>query len=873
MSNRLKIHLPPLFQRQEFIKQNQQSVNIIPAGEKSGKTTLGIEIMLTNAKGVINSKAPGCWVCETTNDIDDVISRFVDALGGLLKRRLGNGVIELYNNNRIYFFGMDQDPDLYNKYGVVIIDDCSSNRQLMQFYQTVIRPAIKFYDGSAFFFGMPNGKTSDFYEMYRLCERLPRWFSCPMPSFDNPYFPDDELDSVDSCSPDELKQRYLAEFTEHSLEMSLSSKIIRPNETFFEWCLRLQKEGLKVDGHPFDLSKRESLHEIYRQIPTTIEEAYQRILVLQKGAQMGLTVFEQLADIYMAIKFAPCNVLMYLPNRSLASYKSSNRFLPIVYTMKDVKKLFGSDGKKGGDGNVMSRKMPNLGSNFLFLWTSGKSGGTTESFPGDILSLDETQGMTLEQIDRVRERLSASRIKMLLMLSTPLYPEMDINAWYRDGDQRKFHTDCGCEGGVILTDVFMDAALNKTGKIPVVFNSGQFPDGPEDFVYYCPECGEYIPEPQKGRWEAKNPESKIISYHMSQILSPTVSPRELWEAYHRADTADRRQNFFCRKLGSPYSDPSQVPVNMAMLQRCVENGIAEGLTWQRTGHNCFAGADQMGSFICLMVAKRMPSGRMGIVHVEAIYALDPWAVLDQRMVEFGIDVMVVEQLPNVDSARQFAKRHEGKVFLIVDYSNLKEDLVIWMDTAESDQDYKTADEFRVKYTIRADQFKCMDWAFSRLADSYVLFPDPDKLISEVREGGEKKQAFILREMVFYHFTKTGLVVMQDDEERKTRRKVLKIGIDPHFSYAFMALCMAWFRAYGTSKIFIPGMQDTTKQVAGLAEGSNIPVAVAEITQMFDEINNVCGDCIHYDRESGMCKEMEARVDIKEIGCYGYERKK
>ena len=650
---------------------------------------------------------------------------------------------------------------------------------------------------------------------------------------------------------------------------SVNKREVIPSDMgFLEWCEKLGREGLKVDGHPFRLDNRKSLHEIYRQIPSTIEEAFGRTLVLQKGSQMGLTVYELLSDIYMAIKFAPCKVLMYLPDRSMASYKSSERFMPIVRTMPEVHEMIGAEGTSG-DGNKLTRVMPSIGSNFLFLWTSGREGGATESYPGDVLSIDECQGMTLEQIDRISERLSASRIKFKLVLSTPLWPEMDINAWYLLGDQRKFHTRCGCHGGVVLTDVFLQAALTGNGKIPITYNSGQYEGAPEDFVYYCPECKQYIPDPQEGEWIANNPTAKIISYHMSQILSPTVTARELIEAWGRSDSADRKQNFFCRKLGTPYSDPSQIPVNMEMLRQCVEEGLRLGVKWKKRAQHCVAGVDQMGSFSCVTVAERLPNGKMAVIHVEAIYAMDPWARLDEIMADYGVQICVVEQLPNIDSARQFAKRHEGKVFLITSYGDL-EDLVVWGDTAFSKAEFKVAQEYRDRHTVRADQYRVMSWAFARLAEKYIVFPDPNLLIQEIRDAGVSKNAPVLHDMVFLHYTKTGLIIETDDEQRKTKRKVIKLTLDPHFSFSLMALCIGWFRAHGTTTFLLPEEPGKDPNVTK-AERMNVPGLPKQIIALVQDLppGEVCGKCHNYPFDAGtqgMCGERGFVVEAKDPGC-------
>jgi hypothetical protein len=54
--------------------------------------------------------------------------------------------------------------------------------------------------------------------------------------------------------------------------------------TFLDWCRDLAAKGLKVDNKPFDLDDRPSLVPLYAAIPTTIEDALRRTLVLMKGA-------------------------------------------------------------------------------------------------------------------------------------------------------------------------------------------------------------------------------------------------------------------------------------------------------------------------------------------------------------------------------------------------------------------------------------------------------------------------------------------------------------------------------------------------------------------------------------------------------------
>ncbi|HRR42102.1 MAG TPA: hypothetical protein P5244_12775, partial [Syntrophales bacterium] len=137
--------------------------------------------------------------------------------------------------------------------------------------------------------------------------------------------------NVRSRDPKQAKLRVLAE-----MELRRRNRLADPSEDRFDplnppadmgfraWCQALGDLGLKVDGHAFDLSRRPALHAIYDLIPATAEEAQGRIIALQKGAQMGLTVWGVLADLFMAIKWRPITIGMYLPDAKLASYKSEH---------------------------------------------------------------------------------------------------------------------------------------------------------------------------------------------------------------------------------------------------------------------------------------------------------------------------------------------------------------------------------------------------------------------------------------------------------------------------------------------------------------------------------------------------------------------
>lgn len=650
-------------------------------------------------------------------------------------------------------------------------------------------------------------------------------------------------------------------------------QVIEDDQTFREWCEQLGRDGLKVDGKVFTLDDRPAMAWIYDQIPTTKEEAYRYILVLMKCAQVGFTVLEMLATIYMGIKFGPCIVGMFLPDMNLAGLKSSERFMPIVRSVPSVHELMTQDapdgsGRKQGEGNVNRRRIDQA--LFIFSWTSGRA--TTESIPMDVLSFDEVQEMTLEQIEKTYERVSASTVRFMLMGSTANWPDADIDFWYKKGTRHHFHTECPtCGSAKPLDEYFPDCI--------------QWDRERDRYVYVCPN-GHYLEDTQRGKWVAEFPERdrgpeygvplkerrlRIKSIHFPQFLSPTISADEIITAFN---TASDMKNFYNRKLGKPYLDPSQVPVTLEHLAACVAAGKAAGVTWKTRGKGCFMGIDQMGQFNVVVIKERMPDGRQAVVHVEEIYAEEPFERCDELMEAFGVAVCVVEVNPNYNSAKRFANRHKGRVFICDSFGAVKEGMILWGDAPKLDvSDRRTTEEDRDRYTLRMDQYKCMSVSMARLVKQHCLFPDPQGLVQDVQEKGQKQLMAVLPR-AFHHFTKTALVSEKDEETNQYKRSVKKVGIDPHFSYANCLCDVAWARSHGTATFIVPESNTSAAELAAKSAERDMPGLPNSVTKMFEmlPVGEVCGRCSAFNKESSKCIERDLVVRPQDQGCAMFIKK-
>jgi phage terminase large subunit GpA-like protein len=129
----------------------------------------------------------------------------------------------------------------------------------------------------------------------------------------------------------------------------------------------------------------------------------------------------------------------------------------------------------------------------------------TESVPLDIVSFDEVLEMSVSDMEKTKERMSASSIRFTLMGSTANSEDCDIDWWFKRGTQHQFHTLCPhCNQSSILDDYFPDCI--------------RYDNKEHEYRYACIHCDGWITDSQLGEWIAKEPGAIYTSLHFPQML-------------------------------------------------------------------------------------------------------------------------------------------------------------------------------------------------------------------------------------------------------------------------------------------------------------------------------------------------------------------
>ncbi len=458
------------------------------------------------------------------------------------------------------------------------------------------------------------------------------------------------------------------------------------------------ENDLVVDGRPFDWDAHRYLLPLYEDDSAEI--------VLLKGAQVGATVWLLLRLLWW-VTTRTVKAGLFFPTKIGVDKLSKDRLAKLIDQNPAIR-------AKLTDSGTLSLKQ--FGSSSLYLLHIGGT-ASKDSTPLDILAFDEVRLVESREISQAEERVSHSALKVRYYASTAGLSGADIHARFLKTDQRCFHTRCGCPDGVVLTDVFPDCiAVQPSG----------------DCFYRCPRCGWRIRDPQNGRFVAHNPGAETHGYHVHQLLSRFVSPREVWRAFQETDN---RQEFYNAKLGVPYIDPKNIGLTADELDACLTDGITWNTPTVREGASegrmCM-GIDQMAGFNYVVVLQQTGTHRR-LVRLEVIEEDDPFRRCHELMIQDRIDMCVVDAMPNFNDAANLARAFPRKVFLAWWNSSAKE-MVQWSDRKKEAPSTRRASAMtKVPWWVVFNKYAAIELALHQFQNRRIAIPRSREYVQVIRD--------------------------------------------------------------------------------------------------------------------------------------------
>jgi phage terminase large subunit-like protein len=211
----IAFRVPKRHPAQDEVVSGAKRFNVLVCGRRWGKTTLGLDVLLTEPNGALDG-APTAWFAPNSKLFDEVWWEAVRMLSPIAKRvNTEKNRIELITGGVLDFWTLHNtdDPGRGRKYARIVVDEAGiiPTERLRRQWTEAIRPTLTDLKGGAWFCSTPKGANyfKDLYDNATTDE----WARWQLPTVSNPFIDPAEVDAARRGLPNAVfRQEYLAEF-------------------------------------------------------------------------------------------------------------------------------------------------------------------------------------------------------------------------------------------------------------------------------------------------------------------------------------------------------------------------------------------------------------------------------------------------------------------------------------------------------------------------------------------------------------------------------------------------------------------------------------------------------------------------------------
>jgi len=212
MAATVRVRLKAPHPAQRDILAGARRFNVVCLGRRSGKTTLGLNVL---AEAAIHGQPVG-YFAPTYKLLGEYWREARLTLAEVTATKSEQDHrLELISGGTLECWSLDdENPARGRKYQTIVVDEAAIVRSLVDIWQQALRPTLTDLRGCAWFFSTPRG-LNGFYDLFRLGQDPLEqdWASWQMPTSVNPYIDPDELAAARRELPERAyMQEYLAEF-------------------------------------------------------------------------------------------------------------------------------------------------------------------------------------------------------------------------------------------------------------------------------------------------------------------------------------------------------------------------------------------------------------------------------------------------------------------------------------------------------------------------------------------------------------------------------------------------------------------------------------------------------------------------------------
>lgn len=465
------------------------------------------------------------------------------------------------------------------------------------------------------------------------------------------------------------------------------------------WLERLRR--VPSDPYAWAMARRTVGGKQLIHLPALQDIARDRhpFIVIQKSAQVGIS--ELLIDIALwaadAGHAGRGNVLFLMPTQNQMDDFAQGRIDRAIQESPYLRGRLQPEPprRKGAD----SKRLKRVGPGYIYL-RGAESRRQIASVDADVVILDEYDQMEEGILDLARKRLASSRDGRLFVASTPRLPEAGVNELYLASDQRRYFLRCArCR---------LEQSLAWAENVDL-----------EQAGLVCRSCRHLIEIIQQGRWMAEAPGSSAIhGYHLSRLYAPWADIPSMITS-SRATTPLVLQEFFNSDLGEAFAPPGG-GATLDTIDRCRRDYVLSDYA----GQECDMGAD-VGLRLHVVVRERLgyERPRLGVAAARLWFAgeVASFVELEALMARYRIRMAVVDSMPEMHAAAEFAIRHKDRV---------------WLAHYREQPGYeRTRGKYGEPNRFHVNRVEALEATFQRFRDGAVELPrDARRLSGPIRDG-------------------------------------------------------------------------------------------------------------------------------------------
>lgn len=394
----------------------------------------------------------------------------------------------------------------------------------------------------------------------------------------------------------------------------------------------IQEKGIKNEkGEPITFHNHLFLYDIY------LDESPN--LVVMKAAQVGMSTLEVLKNFYDA-NYRAMDIIYTLPTDGDVG----------IFVGGKVNRLIANNPvlqEYTADKDSIEQKQ--VGKSMVYFrgtWSKKAAIMIT----ADRLVHDEKDSSKQDVILDYQARLQHSKIKQTHVFSHPSVPNNGVDVEWRISDQKEWFIQCPhCNHWQ-----FLSWNTEDPKKMSIDIDAKTF---------ICKKCRGVLHDSDRaiGEWRARKTKEapKFSGYHVSLLMNPEISAKDIVSKYEDVTTGKQTMDFFYNKvLGLPYAGGGNI-----VTEDMVYNAISEDKNRYEGRLVCGVDTGVALRYVIGNVQGLVSFGEMKAYIPDKKLGIALEDSLEYFLIRFPDLIMVIDQGGDIVGSRQLREKYPGRVFL------------------------------------------------------------------------------------------------------------------------------------------------------------------------------------------------------------------